>query len=137
MGRDVSLTHLCDRSILFQSTRPYGARPTTRQRTWEHYNFNPLARMGRDLSCIPKHLHVFYFNPLARMGRDDESGHLRLKIEISIHSPVWGETLREYHRDNITTISIHSPVWGETVSLKAYSLRLVIFQSTRPYGARQ
>ncbi|WP_337815240.1 hypothetical protein [Streptococcus equi] len=33
-------------------------------------------------------------------------------------------------------ISIHSPVWGETEA-HAIVVDMIIFQSTRPYGARQ
>ncbi len=56
-------------------------------------DFNPLARMGRDVSLTGILAFTFDFNPLARMGRDPCAVTFSTVQKISIHSPVWGETV--------------------------------------------
>ncbi|HEL1199234.1 TPA: hypothetical protein TVL21_000545 [Streptococcus equi subsp. zooepidemicus] len=91
--------------------------------------------MGRDLSVVIGKQIQIDFNPLARMGRDASSSTAGGDMDISIHSPVWGETLSERWQFTSKFISIHSPVWGETNKWQIQFLK-DIFQSTRPYGAR-
>ncbi|HEL1242669.1 TPA: hypothetical protein TVN95_000572 [Streptococcus equi subsp. zooepidemicus] len=55
------------------------------------------------------------FNPLARMGRDQANPQRSGIRGISIHSPVWGETIDPIYKVLTGDISIHSPVWGETI----------------------
>ena len=75
--------------------------------------FNPRARTGRDgTSDIPWGFHR-RFNPRARTGRDQDSVLLGLRSGVSIHAPVRGATI------------------GQVVPVPS-----VMFQSTRPYGAR-
>ena len=40
----------------------------------------------------------------------DEKG----PIDISIHAPVWGATLKDFKQIEVKNISIHAPVWGAT-----------------------
>ncbi len=99
---------------LFQSTLPHGERRKSKPPFRRQSNFNPLSRMGRDrqhgyLYCYPRH-----FNPLSRMGRDITKRRTATSIDISIHSPAWGETSLLFRAPVPTRISIHSPAWGET-----------------------
>ena len=78
---------------MFQSTRPYGARPQRKRRR------------------LPPH----GFNPRARTGRDEALAAACDKRRVSIHAPVRGATR------------------GSACALA----RGILFQSTRPYGARR
>ncbi len=128
-------TECISRVLLFQSTRPCGARLR-----------HSVARHG--WPC---------FNPRARVGRDATHSESKPDIKVSIHAPVWGATIQrciqqkakqfqstrpcgarhELLKKSIeTNVSIHAPVWGATLLIgnaRAY----VEFQSTRPCGARQ
>ena len=71
----------------FQSTRPRRARRHIQRRRAATGNFNPRARVGRDLSMCPYLQRIFYVNPRARVGRDNQLNTLVLIAEISIHAP--------------------------------------------------
>ena len=76
--------------------------------------FNPRARVGRD-SIEVRIPHVLSgFNPRARVGRD----------------------CRVRQHPGVEKVSIHAPAWGATNSQFA-DLSELVFQSTRPRGARQ
>ncbi len=133
MGRD--LTGLTETfKLLFQSTRPHGARPAVGDR-W------------RGPRC---------FNPRARMGRDNRRAYFGSECIVSIHAPAWGATggsaglpdparfnpRARMGRDNnrypdirLGIVSIHAPAWGATVAGSGL-IKLHPFQSTRPHGAR-
>ena len=53
---------------------------------------------------------------------------------VSIHTPVWGVTVRVCNSISINTVSIHTPVWGVTPLVFVDGIHNV-FQSTRPCGA--
>ena len=48
MGRDRTIAYDRAGDVLFQSTRPHGARRGTDRKRYREYCFNPRARMGRD-----------------------------------------------------------------------------------------
>jgi len=52
MGRDFIKFHLYLSFILFQSTRPHGARLTQKGICLGGVRFNPRARMGRDFTMM-------------------------------------------------------------------------------------
>ncbi len=60
-------------------------------------------------------LDFWRFNPRARVGRDHDS------VKASV-------------RD--AEVSIHAPVWGATSCASSKSSGVILFQSTRPCGAR-
>ena len=64
-------------------------------------------------------------------------GHQRVSARrlVSIHAPVWGATAVLEDQRPASTVSIHAPVWGATTFSKQL-WRNIMFQSTRPYGAR-
>ncbi len=104
-----------DQTNMFQSTRPYGARQIGHV-IFDvfHFGFNPRARMGRDIR-VPK---------------------VRRLSDVSIHAPVWGATQGKVKGIYGQYVSIHAPVWGAT-SAHGKTWADFVFQSTRPYGARQ
>ena len=55
-------------------------------------DFNPRARVGRDMFSSFRHTLPLHFNPRARVGRDDSCFSLFREIVISIHAPAWGAT---------------------------------------------
>ncbi len=138
MGRDPLKKSLTYPSMMFQSTRPHGARRHTpnplsafgtvsiHAPAWgatgrhlipcsQSVCFNPRARMGRDLFPGAGFFTARCFNPRARMGRD-ESEHYREAGEY------WFQSTRPHGarpQDLIT--------WGLSP----------MFQSTRPHGARR
>ena len=124
------------RVLMFQSTRPRGARPPF---VWPLYagpSFNPRAHVGRD-PCSPfTTMRYDSFNPRAHVGRD---GHWvcigqREKFQstrprgarrqrwspqnhragVSIHAPTWGATPRQQRPRITAKVSIHAPTWGAT-----------------------
>ncbi len=102
------------RAYRFQSTRPRGARLVRRSSWIKTKNFNPRARVGRDIDNALRRTDQSYFNPRARVGRDF------LRLLLSCHRQ----------------ISIHAPAWGATIDFHI-AMRPCEFQSTRPRGARQ
>ena len=103
--------------ILFQSTRPRGARPglqSTGAPEWS--SFNPRAHAGRDMVSSPRSKRVFFgFNPRAHAGRDGNYFETKPNKGVSIHAPTRGATR----------------VGGAKTIVK------LLFQSTRPRGARR
>mgnify|MGYP006901959086 CR=1 FL=1 len=55
---------------------------------------------------------------------------------VSIHAPAWGATCRAVGFIAFFLVSIHAPAWGATL----YGIKnlndIILFQSTRPHGAR-
>ncbi len=63
--------------VMFQSTRPCGARPLSPKKPPLTYTcFNPRARAGRDAQPSPAPSPGTGFNPRARAGRDTSSHEL-------------------------------------------------------------
>ena len=98
----------------FQSTRPRGARPSSRPRLVEARCFNPRARAGRDRRW--------------RKGCAEEP--------VSIHAPARGATSVHGTFATYLYVSIHAPARGATSRRREVRLSS-LFQSTRPRGARQ
>ena len=122
--------------------------------------FNPRARVGRDPRPCPQISCQSGFNPRARVGRDllkivfftqcqvkfqstrprgarrrcsvchMETGH------VSIHAPAWGATAFARFCFSPRSVSIHAPAWGATRVKSSGPVKLSLFQSTRPRGAR-
>ena len=144
--------------IMFQSTRPRGARLEDRRPPMSEEEFQSTrprgARQGirAGLSRHPS------FNPRARAGRDMLGGSASSIEEVSIHAPARGATdltrfpfelfrfqstrPRGARRETIPAdpellkVSIHAPARGATPS-PVGSCRGTEFQSTRPRGARR
>ena len=70
VGRDLLILTIEMMKMLFQSTRPRGARPSLRSISLPPLSFNPRAHVGRDdlLSFVSQAIQCF--NPRAHVGRD-------------------------------------------------------------------
>ena len=104
-----------DATIIFQSTRPYGARLKVISKMKTSKDFNPRARMGRDLSechLNPQAIRISIHAPV--WGATVDFLVIYLAIFISIHAPVWGATKLRLEKDMTQGISIHAPVWSAT-----------------------
>ena len=101
--------------MVFQSTRPYGARRSNAIIIW-------------DLE--------FCFNPRARMGRDEVAAEFAAGKSVSIHAPVWGATIAR-HFIGMNLMFQSTRPYGARLPGSAEQRGVVRFQSTRPYGARQ
>ena len=156
VGRDNN-SPLFDFSLLFQSTRPRGARPHQKRPLWPERCFNPRAHVGRD---CPRPVDVHSsasFNPRAHVGRDSTASTSEASLGVSIHAPTWGATSAVFPAHSLRAlfqstrprgarhgqtggcclglVSIHAPTWGATI-FRLELRGLCVFQSTRPRGAR-
>src|SRR5438094_82281 len=105
---------MSDNPVLFQSTRPRGARPSM------------AASLAR--TCC--------FNPRAHAGRDDQAADIRREEIVSIHAPTRGATMSDLLNDRHGSFQSTRPRgarpdtgWLVKIGMK--------FQSTRPRGARR
>ncbi len=121
-------------SPLFQSTRPRGARPNSRNICAFSTSFNPRARAGRDLPLhLPKGQPLFQSTRPrgARLFEIDDY----FSFDVSIHAPARGAT-RNSASNCITSCFNPRARAGRDQVLFAYNPNIA-FQSTRPRGARQ
>ena len=144
----------------FQSTRPRGARHRRRTIvTAFNLCFNPRAREGRDLfgfpsggawfvsihapargataAFLPFSLCKKCFNPRAREGRDRQ-WHKVCQRDWGFNPRAReGRDTRRAQFEITGFVSIHAPARGATLQFFAHRCKRVLFQSTRPRGARQ
>ena len=148
-GRDSVALSIHDPIVLFQSTRPRGARPgADRQRGGRHrqvsihapargatgtatvtatttVGFNPRARAGRDLRffrLIPREEHVSIHAP-AR-GATPVLSSIVHELQVSIHAPARGATRHESPDERRGRVSIHAPARGATRACWGPSTRM-------------
>ena len=126
-----------DAQQAFQSTRPRGARLALAKELGAiNACFNPRARVGRD--CISRLRFDINprFNPRARVGRDIQRGCFCRSLIVSIHAPAWGATESwpqvYWHRNRFNP---RARV-GRDKQIGLEPCLFVLFQSTRPRGAR-
>ena len=147
-------------AAVFQSTRPHGARRARsssiafsfarfnpRARTGRDQpaapataaavRFNPRARTGRDRVMLPTPLDFLSFNPRARTGRD--ANQLRTAAVFLGFNPR-ARTGRDDDRVQIGPMDVcFNPRarTGRDVDHLAFKRDWIVFQSTRPHGARR
>ena len=145
---------MCDSiELLFQSTRPRGARQARVRRAEPLRGFNPRAREGRDAARRVIRFGARRFNPRAREGRDfslrpcsnaastcfnpraregrDFANILASHVcEVSIHAPARGATTHQPHIAAYQHVSIHAPARGAT------RFALTSLSSTRCFNPR-
>ena len=100
--------------VLFQSTRPQGAR-------------RALAKVGAEIER---------FNPRARKGRDDSSCSYGCQGVVSIHAPARGATASA-NNDSLSRMFQSTRPQGARHADDSGHLGTEMFQSTRPQGARR
>ncbi len=152
--------HVPQRSTMVSIHAPVRGATAFRLSVSVHDSFNPRARTGRDdvIHEPRRHEHVSIHAPVRGATSCDRAA--APLIDVSIHAPVRGATIaaeahqvpmrvsihapvrgatsqaRALLRRSIN-VSIHAPVRGATTRADAVSRRDQLFQSTRPYGARQ
>ena len=100
--------------------------------------FNPRARTGRDAQWYIENGVGACFNPRARAGHDALDAALAAyRGGVSIHAPARGATAAENHSALSVVVSIHAPARGATWIMFCTWEFAVLFQSTRPLGARR
>ena len=122
--------------MLFQSTRPHGARLARGRPRRQAACFNPRAHMERDTGWMRLRWRVSCFNPRAHMERDLwEELQNTVADRVSIHAPTWSATYLQLR--DIKKMEFQSTRPHGARLLKIFSnVRQLWFQSTRPHGAR-
>jgi len=142
---------------VFQSTRPRGARRLLSPWNALSLSFNPRAHAGRDSSiafsiCWPsvfqstrprgaRPTQVFdedcpvSFNPRAHAGRDTAATDKVHKVYVSIHAPTRGATQLQPQPDSPVVFQSTRPR-GARHGKRHGRVYISRFQSTRPRGAR-
>ena len=139
MGRDQSSFVARAGQVLFQFTRPHGARrkKSAPVKITVVFQFTRPHGARRIYSEYPTDTYGS-FNSRARMGRDRDRELDKLSVAVSIHAPAWGATISlialhpfgecfnsraRMGRDiktlwqaiNKKDVSIHAPAWGATL----------------------
>ena len=123
---------------MFQSTRPRGARLLT-------FVTTPLGSVvsihaptwGATFRVYDARSTQRCFNPRAHVGRDPVRFRDARYLAVSIHAPTWGATPSRLRKSRPQDVSIHAPTWGATLQHRRHKDGLLMFQSTRPRGARR
>ena len=128
--------HRCAYHRMFQSTRPYGARPNSQENLLHISCFNPHAPMGRDGIKAFTTSMMALFQSTRPYGARLGTVHIRVNNhDVSIHTPLWGATMqRLYFLFRMNRFNPHAPMGRDNCATDWYGC--IRFQSTRPYGAR-
>ncbi len=145
----------------FNPRAPCGARPHPARRCPAQATFQPTRPCGARLFCaFPRTRSGQYFNPRALAGRDTSSRTRGQDNEISTHAPLRGATNFILMKGWSFYISTHAPLAGRDIRelcpqegqnsfqptrpLRGATFRridlcfdVIIFQPTRPCGARR
>jgi len=92
--------------------------------------------MGRDPVNSLTQCQPFCFNPRARMGRDHFMKNTKQFYIVSIHAPAWGATLSEVSVIRVLFCFNPRARMGRDFIYHKKTRRKILFQSTRPHGAR-
>ena len=122
--------------VAFQSTRPYGARPSSRSNNSPKTSFNPRARTGRDVSLRMQTALLCGFNPRARTGRDRLAAHRRYSGPCFNPRARTGRDQKSIGDMKCKTAFQSTRPYGARLDNVVGMTDLNGFQSTRPYGAR-
>ena len=100
--------------MLFRSTLPRGERRCARRGGAGASGFDPRSRVGSDARRYPVHSRPACFDPRSRVGSDKRRAVLGRILDVSIHAPAWGATVRLLRVGHRIGVSIHAPAWGAT-----------------------
>jgi len=117
----------------FQSTRPRGARHNKQTLTCISACFNPRARGGRDV-IVRQRVRVLPFQSTRPRGARQVFCQFRGSIAVSIHAPAGGATI--FLLPLIVACSFNPRARGGRDINPVKIVVVVVFQSTRPRGAR-
>ena len=71
------------------------------------------------------------------MGRDASQFVVAVLITVSIHTPVWGVTVRICDSISIYAVSIHTPVWGVTMVFPGDTFKIKVSIHTPVWGVTE
>ena len=134
MERDSFSVQKLIRWILFQSTRPRGARPLSFRQRFVDGLFQSTRPRGARHILMLLWLLLVSFNPRAHVGRDPGHPRYGSSAQVSIHAPTWGATERGAQHNNHMSFNPRAHV-GRDVNIGLVR-PVTRFQSTRPRGAR-
>ena len=122
---------------LFQFTRPRGARHLFHCRTHQRYSvsIHAPARGATERVCLMNKAIIVSIHAPAR-GATFNVCHLCLNCLVSIHAPARGATACACRRRRDRCVSIHAPARGATILRQEECCAAILFQFTRPRGAR-
>ena len=135
VGRDSYSNFLLQTPLMFQSTRPRGARPATGRTHTITLSFNPRAHVGRDPLPGSGCCWATGFNPRAHVGRDRTSLLALSSRFVSIHAPTWGATDAQVRQHLSCCVSIHAPTWGATTSTAFALYKIAVSIHAPTWGA--
>ncbi len=102
-------------SLLFQFTRPRGARPLSGIPQCLQFEVSIHApAWGATGTGGCSQITDWGFNSRARVGRDALGSVLSALGVVSIHAPAWGATAQNHRLTILVCVSIHAPAWGAT-----------------------
>src|SRR5262249_39433644 len=122
--------------LVFQSTRPRGARRASDSRSQPPVivSIHAPAWGATLIWDVMLNFHAFQ-STRPRGARHRATRAKRLIAAVSIHAPAWGATGCVQLKSRQLPVSIHAPAWGATPGLMPMYFQRR-FQSTRPRGAR-
>ncbi len=123
--------------IVFQSTRPRGARRSPLGNPLPILGFNPRAHAGRDVYFLNNKASAMCFNPRAHAGRDAPTGPIPPGFNAFQSTRPRGARLfrrRLGQGEGRFNPRAHA---GRDTAYRASWWIITEFQSTRPRGARQ
>jgi len=124
-------------SVLFQSTRPHGARPWHRPLRVHRAQFQSTRPHGARRPIKARPYRVECFNPRARTGRDAASG-CTSSAGISFNPRARTGRDRRGHRDEQEREGFNPRArTGRDLFAMTLAASGCTFQSTRPHGARR
>jgi len=121
--------------LMFQFTRPRGARHWNAMLEAAQAGFNSRAHAGRDGGYQPVSEEAEFQFTRPRGARPDPAGDDVVALPVSIHAPTRGATYAAPQDRPAAVVSIHAPTRGAT-NIAAIGVRPGQFQFTRPRGAR-
>ena len=137
MGRDGRFARLPDGGCVSIHAPTWGATRSSAFCPFAITSFNPRAHVGRDRGNVVGVVAVRLFQSTRPRGaRREGVQYLAGLVVVSIHAPTWGAT---GYKSNILftkDVSIHAPTWGATLFGYTALPNSMLFQSTRPRGAR-
>ena len=120
----------------FQSTGPRGARRHTVMKFCRNGTFQSTCPRGARLCSHTRVMSLGNFNPRAHEGHDAHVVYGRPRTGNSIHVPTRGTTWSDCNKHHTIIMSIHVPTRGTTSALREWCVKMPVFQSTCPRGAR-
>ena len=118
MGRDQWAQVFIYIYLMFQSTRPHGARQIAESVYGRRDEFQSTRPHGARPACtgFTDNLYVVSIHAPAWGATVLEHG-LRGHRGVLIHAPAWGATCFKCARYSVSDVSIHAPAWGATAEL--------------------